>query len=965
MSLLAVLEAGAAYVPLDPSHPADRRTAILKDAGVDVVVTPDLLERDRERIDACRTTPLARTVDPAELAYVIYTSGSTGRPKGVMVEHRAITSLVQALHDAVFSRYERPLQVALVASVVFDASVQQIFGSLLLGHTLHVVPEDAKRDGGQLNAFFGERRIQLADCTPSLLGVMLDAGLGRDPNLALQHLLVGGEALPAGLVRRLHAQDRTRRMTVTNVYGPTECGVDDTAYTVEPGAPLCAAGVPIGTPLSNARVHVLDAWREPTPVGIAGDIWIGGPCLGRGYLDQPDATALAYQPDPFGGGERLYLTGDRGRWTEDGTLEFLGRRDQQIKIRGYRIELAEIEAALERCADVRAAVVVVERADGDDRLVACTVPGPGRPTTAALRQQLSEWLPAYMIPAVFRTVDRIPLNASGKVDRVQLLADAVELERGVEYVSPTSASEHVLAGAWQSVLKRDRIGTEDHFFSLGGDSIKALQVVARVRQAGLKLDVGDVFAHPTLGRLALCLAPIAAAPPTVPEGDAPLTPVQTWFVREYPGNTHHYLQSLLFAAGERVDAGALRRTLQTVQSNHGALRSRFETRDGLWVQRTLSPEEPVSFEVVDLTASGQASVELARHAAGVQAGLNIERGPVFRGVLYQLAAGSRLLLAAHHLVTDGVSWRVILDDVTAGAAGPATDAYATWAAAIRRYADGSARSEHLYWREIESARVSTVPVDHPSAARRYRDRIEQRVELSAGETRALLTGAHTAYNTRVDDLLLTALARALERWTGSPRARIRLESHGRHAPGADLDVSRTVGWFTSRYPVLLAAATADDIGVQIKATKETLRSVPHGGLGYEALRYAASEPQADLQCDPEIAFNYLGQLGRELLSETWTWVDEDIGPSIDPDTPLLHEIEIVGLVVNDRLQLRLGHGRDRFKAGTMARLAAALHEELTAVIAHASGHHERELTPSDVDYDGFGQGALDEFIRNL
>ena len=318
VSLLAVLEAGAAYVPLDPSHPPDRRAAIVRDAGVDVVVTPELLARDRQTIAAHATGRLASAIDPAQLAYVIYTSGSTGVPKGVMVEHRAVLSLVDALHQAVFRRYNRPLQVALVASTVFDASVQQIFGSLLLGHTLHLVSDHAKQDGERLVALLRERAIQLADCTPSLLGVMLDAGLGADADLVLEHLLVGGEALPADLIRRLHAQDRARRIAVTNVYGPTECGVDDTAHTVEPGSSVSGGTVPIGTPLANARVLVLDADREPAPIGIPGDIWIGGTCLGRGYLAQPDATALAYQPDPFVTGERLLLHRrsrpmDRGR----------------------------------------------------------------------------------------------------------------------------------------------------------------------------------------------------------------------------------------------------------------------------------------------------------------------------------------------------------------------------------------------------------------------------------------------------------------------------------------------------------------------------------------------------------------------------------------------------------------------------------------------------------------------------
>ena len=798
---------------------------------------------------------------------------------------------------------------------------------------------------------------------------MLDAGLGADADLVLEHLLVGGEALPADLIRRLHAQDRARRIAVTNVYGPTECGVDDTAHTVEPGSSVSGGTVPIGTPLANARVLVLDAEREPAPIGIPGDIWIGGACLGRGYLAQPDATALAYQPDPDAPGERLYFTGDRGRWTEDGALEFLGRTDAQVKIRGYRIELPEIEAALRRCEDVKDAVVFVERAGGSDaRLVACFVSGPSRPTTSALRDRLSEWLPPYMIPAVFRTIDRIPLNASGKVDRGRLPREdeAVELERGVEYVAPASANEQLLAAAWASVLKRERIGTDDHFFSLGGDSIKALQVVARIRQAGLKLDVRDVFVHPTLGRLALCLAPVAPAPAAgAPDQDGPLAPVQAWFMRDFSGNRHHYLQSLLLAASSHVDAARLRRTLQSSFSRHAALRVRFVMREGRWRQHALGPEEPVPFEVVDLTAATDPSAAVATHAAGVQASLHITNGPVFRAVLYECRSQTRLLLAAHHLVVDGVSWRIILEDLAAPAAAAATDSYARWTTGMQQYADTAAADEHAFWQELDEALVAPVPVDDPHAPGCYGDRVEHRMALPPSETRALLSDAHAAYNTRIDDLLLTGLGRALDRWTGSPRARILLESHGRHAPGGGLDVSRTVGWFTARYPVILDAAHAGDLGRQIKATKEALRAVPHGGLGYEALRYAASSPRADLRATPQIAFNYLGQLGGELASDVWTWVEDDIGPSIDPEASLFVELEIVAFVAGDRLQLRLGYSRRRFRPETIARFATALEEELVAVVTHARGQRARELTPSDIDYDGFGQDALDTFIKSL
>ncbi len=979
-TLLAVLEAGGAYVPLDPGHPRERLASIVADAGVRVLVTTSALrgiapavaqvvclDGDAKAIERHEAAPPARAAGANPLAYVIYTSGSTGRPKGVMVEHGSVLSLVRALQDAVYARHEGAIDVALVAATVFDASVQQIFGALLSGHALHVVDDDSRRSGERLLRLFDAHGIVLSDGTPSLLALLLDAGLGAREGSRLAQLLIGGEALPARLIERLHQQDRGGRIAVTNVYGPTECGVDVTFRTVLAGETLPAAHVPIGRPLSNARLRLLDARGEPVPEGMRGEIFVGGPCLARGYLGQAAMTARAYRCDPFAPGERLYASGDLGRWNAAGEIEFLGRGDDQVKVRGYRVELAEVRAAMLQHPGVRDAAVTVD-AGGAARLIAYVVCGEPAPTVAALRDHLAALLPAYMVPSDFRVLERLPLNASGKVDRARLPRDGVaEMQQGVEYQAPREPREEALAAAWSRVLGRERVGASDHFFALGGDSIKALQVVAKLRQAGWRLELRELFLHPTLAALAAKLAPLAIqAPAVATAGPVALAPVQAAFLEDHAGPRHHFHQALLLAHRDPVDVAALDGALAALHAHHDALRLRFVQDEHGWTQACAPTGGAPATQVVDLSSAADAWQWLRAHATSLMAATDLARGPLFIAMLYRLPEGERVLLAAHHLVVDGVSWRILLEDLAAACAGqalePVTDSYARWTGELQELAAKLPAHEREYWERIDATTATLVPVDAPHCPALQRHRGEARVALAPQLTAKLLTSAHQAYGTRMDDLLLTALARALASWAGEGPWRVLLESHGREPLREGADASRTVGWFTARYPVLLDLAGHADPGAQIRATKQMLRQVPHGGSTYEALRQATAGPRAPL---PQVAFNYLGQLGRDLQAQGWRWMDEEPGEAIAPEARLAHELEIVGFVVEERLQLAIAYAQGRIAPERIARLVAALERELVLVIEHACAQGGPELTPSDIDYDGFDAQALDAFVKSL
>ena len=525
VAIFGVLAAGGAWLPLDPEYPRERLAFLLTDSGAPVLVTEErllsrlnpgdarivLLDRLPAEEAAGPEVPEPET-GPENLAYVLYTSGSTGRPKGTLVEHRSVVNLVRALRLAVYGDREAPLAVSVNASFAFDASVKQIV-QLLEGHTLHILPEDVRRDGERLSAYLRERLLDVLDCTPSQLALLLEACLLDRGELSPALALVGGEAIPETLWRRLAAD---RRTAFYNVYGPTECTVDTTACAVaaEPDRPV------LGRPLANVRVHLLDLRLRPVPAGVPGELCIAGAGLARGYLGRPDLTAEKFVPAPWSPepGGRMYRTGDLARHLPDGRIEYLGRADHQVKVRGHRVELGEIEARLELFPGIgRAVVVLREDTPGDQRLVAYFT-GGAEATDAGLRRFLREGLPDAMVPALFVRLEAIPLSPHGKVDRGRLPAPQGGLER--DFVAPRTPLEESLARIWAELLRVERVGVRDNFFELGGHSLLALQLVARIRQAvGIETPVRALFEHPTIEELAPVLersaAPVPAAPAPV------------------------------------------------------------------------------------------------------------------------------------------------------------------------------------------------------------------------------------------------------------------------------------------------------------------------------------------------------------------------------------------------------------------------------------------------------------------
>ncbi|HEX8695774.1 MAG TPA: amino acid adenylation domain-containing protein, partial [Longimicrobium sp.] len=710
VSLLAVLKAGGAYVPLDPAYPAERLAFTVSDSGAAVLLTEEPLRgllpvpdgvpvvvvdgAARAEIAAESAENPAGGAAPGSLAYLIYTSGSTGVPKGVAIEHRSAVALL-SWGRSVYSADELSGVLA-STSISFDLSVYELFLPLSAGGRVIMVENALALPH---SAAAGE--VRLINTVPSAIAALLESG-GVPAGVTTVNL--AGEPLRSELVDALYAAGVER---VYDLYGPSE----DTTYST---CALRRAGGPatIGRPISNTRAYVLDAGMRPVPVGVPGELHLGGRGLARGYLGRPALTAERFVPDPFGAaGARLYRTGDRARWRADGTLEYLGRLDEQVKVRGYRIEPGEIEAVLRRHESVREGVVVArEDAPGDRRLVAYVVGrDDSEPQPSELRAHLAGRLPDYMVPSAFVVLDHLPLTPSGKVDRRALPApDAARPEGDAGYAAPRTRAEEVLAGIWAEVLGLERVGVHDNFFELGGDSILSIQVVSRARAAGLRITPRQIFDHPTAAELAGCAGREgeADAEQGIVQGPVELTPIQRWFFDRASPAPHHWNLSVLLEVRRLPEPGVLERAVARVAAHHDALRMRFRREDGEWRQENAGLEERRWTACVDLSGLGEEEQrrEVEREAARLQASLSLVEGRLLRAVAFARGEerAGRLLIVAHHLVMDGVSWRVLLEDLRRACEGaalpPKTTSFRRWAARLAEHvAAGGFEDELPYW----------------------------------------------------------------------------------------------------------------------------------------------------------------------------------------------------------------------------------------------------------------------------
>lgn len=860
VALLGILKAGGVYLPLSPAFPDERLRFMIDDTGCRKVLTdPVGSKRLRNLSLAGLARPIAGvpidaegagsgTVSAQSLAYVIYTSGSTGRPKGVALSHVGFINMITA-QIAGFDMGPQDT-VLQFASCSFDASLWEIFMTLLSGARLVIAPEAAVRDGDRLLALMAAEKVTVVTLPPSYLRALDGAEMA-----GLRILITAGEPPD-----ERDARHYARSLRYFNAYGPTEASVCASWHEVAADAPYLD-GIPIGCPVANTRMAVLDLWGRPMPIGAVGEIWLAGPGLARHYLGLPDVTAERFVEI---NGLRHYRTGDIGRWQEDGTLLYLGRRDEQVKLHGHRIELGEIESLLRGHPDVAHTIVLLR--DKPRRLVAYVVLHR-QVETDVLRRHLALSLPVWMVPAAIVVLDALPRTVAGKIDRRALPDPATQV---LPDKTLLTATEAVVADAFAQVLGGGGpYGRHASFVAAGGGSLQAIQLLARLRRSGLALDLRALLAADTVAAMTAAAGPDKKDGRTNVEAEAvngilPLTPTQHWFLKTHHTQGLAHLNHLvLLEARDALATEAVATAVTAIWHHHDALRLCFSTRDGQWVSVINPPGSPPRLREMDLRQAQDPWAELATDALSLQTGFDLGRGPLFKAVCYRLPEGDCLFLLAHHLVIDAVSWQILLEDlflalrqIEAGEAvrlPKKTTSYAEWTRSLVQWSQSpTLEAERSYWQEVAATAVSPVPTDHPVTPHDYTQ--TEIVSVDLGEKAAGLP------DRRIVAGLLTAIAVALHDWDGRMLSRVLVATHGRHSPFAGIDPSRTVGWLSTDFPFLLACPAGGAAAVaEIEAR---LTEVPSMGLGWGVLRWLAPQPVESPEGD--IRLNYLGRIGPDL-----------------------------------------------------------------------------------------------------
>ena len=995
IALYGILKAGGAYVPLDPDYPSDRLAYILDETQVPVVLVQNrlldslpttnahvlALDTEWESIAKEPTHTPENLTKPQDLAYVIYTSGSTGKPKGVAIPHTGIVNRLLWMQDAYgLNETDRILQKTPFS---FDVSVWEFFWPLITGARLVVAKPQGHKDTAYLARLIAQAQITTLHFVPPVLAVFLEEpGIGSC--VSLRRVFCSGEALPYEVMQRHFSR---LNVPLYNLYGPTEASVDVTHWTCTRDTHLSI--VPIGRPIANTQIYILDSHLNPVPIGVPGELHIGGAGLARGYLNRPDLTKEKFIVDPFSNepGARLYKTGDLSRYLPDGNIEFLGRIDHQVKIHGFRIELGEIEATLAEHPAIRETVVIV-RDDGPagKHLVGYIVTNQDMELdTNLLKNFLTNKLPDYMVPATFVFLDELPLSPNGKVDRKALPAPEQKPELKRDYVAPQTQNEKILAEIWCGLLNVEKISINDNFFELGGDSILGIQVISRATQAELTLTAAQLFEHQTVAQLAAVAktAKLTLAEQDLVIGPVLLTPVQQWYFAADLPAPDHFNQSILFEVRKHLNSKLLKSAIQHLMEHHDALRMRFHRVENTWLQTNAGLEEHSIFSHVDVSSypTPEQATAIETTAAQLQTSLDIQSGPLLRIAL--ITPGSdqpdRLLLIIHHLVVDGVSWRILLEDLQTvyqqlQSGKPVilpqkTTSFKEWAERLQNYAQSDhVREELKYWQTNTLKPVARIPVDTPGGANTMGTSRSITVSLTVEETQALLQKAPEAYHTQVNDLLLTALTQTLSTWAGTQEIQVDLEGHGREPVFDDLDISRTVGWFTTIFPVRLNLSGSTETGSVIKAIKEQLRAVPQKGMNYGVLRYLTNDPRLRAELcsltQSEILFNYLGQFDQVLPEGSLLCLaQEGHGPDHNETESRRYLFDINSSVIEGQLAISWTYSTELHQHETVENLAKGFADAVRSLVTHCLSSEAGGYTPSDFSDIDLDQSDLDNLLK--
>ena len=934
---LGVHKAGGAYVPIDLDYPAARVAYMLEDSEAGIVLTEKLV---RQALETCAPLPAENYgCTPEGLAYMIYTSGSTGKPKGVMIQHKALVNFVHFIRER--WHLTEKSRIACHSNFAFDASVEDLYPALTAGGCVYIVPEEARRDIFEMKAFLKQHEIN-GGCYSTQFGQMLAAG--SEP-LELDYLCVGGEAM----TRQLNV-----RGSVYNTYGPTEFTVDATYFELEQGKEYTP--IPIGRPLYNCAAFVLGENRELLPLGEVGELCLSGPQLAKGYWKRPELTAEKFVEVKIADGDvrRVYRTGDLARYNEEGLLEFFGRMDFQVKLRGFRIELGEVESAalkypgiIQAAAEVKHDTLCLYYTSAQDI------------DEQALKSSMEESLTDYMLPGCFIRLDKMPETPNGKLDR-KALPEPV-LERSAAYLAPRNEMEQAVADCMQRALDQDvKIGALDNFFEIGGDSIKAIRMISFLREQGIFLKANDVLKHRVVEKIALCAKHSSEEVQASQEPMEGLVEDSAIFLfykdLDYP-ESDYFNQSTLLEWNGKADMAALQTAFDGLTFQHDMLRTRFE-QGHLFVKAAAAGEHGVTLEEYTLPDDTDKIKELCEE---IQSHLAVGKALV-RAALLHAGARDLFFITAHHTIVDGISWRILLEDLET-AYGQAikqeavklpqkTHTYQDYALAMKEYRDSYALSLEIpYWQDIQQ-KVLAMETSNGKDYSRHFAQLE--VSMDRPETNRLLSANLSSYQLEINDLLLTAVGRSYRQTFGRDSLSLQLEGHGREYLGRELLTDRTIGWFTSIYPVVLENISGDAQHDLIRV-KETLHRIPNKGVGYNILAFVPGKDNLEFEREriPKLVFNYLGDVAGTEDNRKYFAPDSRDGFSAGLDYQAAKNCDGPDLALNclideGRFSLHLNYNTELYDEKTARSFAQGILEEIGELAAHLEGVRQPVITASDL-----------------
>ncbi len=981
-TILALFSCGVVYIPVDPQWPAARLSFVLEDicavrlicesnppVSIVEMTIPHLCPNGVK--DTYEYAPV--DIEVSQIAYVIYTSGSTGQPKGVQIEHRHLAITLESLAEVIGMDNSGVLPA--IASSAFDISLVETLLPLMVGGSVLLTKKEWLNDPQQLIAHSGQ--MTCFHAVPSFMQVWLNAveqspkSAGLYPNL--RTLLVGGDVVPAYLLERILRVFPD--VELIELYGPTEATIITSWHRVTAETPI--SGGCIGRKFEYAEVYVMNRLGEVVPDGLVGELYIGGQTIARGYHNRKSLNEFAFVQHPQYG--KLYRTGDMVRVLSDGRLGFLGRQDSQVKIRGIRVELGEVRNLLGALENVKDAAVVVRAQEEDKQLVAFCVAESGADLsdlTAEVRRRMAEAAPAHLVPSQVVVVESLPLNVNGKVDNKALLALLDDSCVATDFAAPQDERQSRMCDIWAEVLKRDRVGIYDSFFELGGDSIISIKLVSRMRAEGIEYTVKQLFEAECIAGLTRLLSTEETREENIARRDKfiPLV-AQHKFLTEYPGERDHFNQSLLLTVPPEFQPDDLNQLISALLQKHDTLRLRFEIEDGRYIghyhafKSSLVERATAQFDLSAISGADLADT-IAAHNNKVQSELSLNKGDMFRAVYYNCGTErpGRLLLVMHHLIVDGVSWRIILADLVnayeqlKSCEGPlrftaATASLQQWSDYLERYKKSdSLLNQQAFWRKQLSGAVKSLIPDNELTGPRLFDKLSSRsIELDEATTNQLLTKAGNSYRTRINELLLSGLFIGLRKFSGGDAFRIDMEGHGREALPDCPDISETLGWFTSQYPLRLSCES-NALRDVICTIKETCRAIPDNGIGYELLADKLDNPMSG-----NLQFNYLGQFDQSLDSHGLFGVaTESRGDEVGSGHCQSYRLIINGKVIDGRLQFTLSFHRDEYHVESIERLAQEFKKGLCEVIEHCSKATKRH-TPADFPLAKVTQKQLDDW----